>query len=50
MSMEMYEMLSGKLDLYALLDEGRSAILEGRKRPFVDVMKDIRTELSLDSI
>ncbi|KAF1084029.1 Phd_YefM protein [Sporotomaculum syntrophicum] len=41
MSIETYEMLSGKLDLYHLLDEGRTAAKEGRKRPFSAAMKDI---------
>ena len=46
MSMETYEMLNGKLELYRLLDEGRNAVKEGRKRPFSDAMKDIRKEFS----
>lgn len=50
MSIETYEMLSGKLELYRLLDEGRSAIKEGRKRPLSDVMQDIRQEIADDRI
>lgn len=46
MSIETYEMLSGKLELYRLLDEGRAAVKEGRKRPFTDVMRDIRQEIA----
>jgi len=46
MSMEVYEMLSGKLELYRLLDEGRTAVAEGRKRPLEDVMRDIRQEIT----
>ena len=46
MSMETYEMLNGKLELYRLLDEGRNAVKEGRKRPFSDATKDIRKEFS----
>ena len=42
MSMEMYETLSGKQELYRLLDEGRAAVNAGRKRPREDVMRDIR--------
>ena len=42
MSIETYEALSGKLELYHLLDEGRSAVKAGKKRPFQDVMKDIK--------
>ncbi|MFA5384064.1 MAG: type II toxin-antitoxin system prevent-host-death family antitoxin [Eubacteriales bacterium] len=45
MSIETYEMLKGKLELYHLLDEGRAAVKEGRKRPLEDVMRDIRQEL-----
>jgi PHD/YefM family antitoxin component YafN of YafNO toxin-antitoxin module len=46
MSIETYEMLSGKLELYHLLDEGRTAVKEGRKRPLADVMRDIRQEIA----
>ena len=46
MSMETYERLSGKFELYCLLDEGRIAVKEGRKRPLDDVMKDLRREIS----
>ncbi len=46
MSIETYELLSGKLELYKLLDEGRSAVKEGRKRSFDDVMHDIRQEIT----
>ena len=41
MSIETYEMLNGKLELYRLLDEGRAAVKEGRKRPLADVIRDI---------
>lgn len=46
MSIETYEMLNGKLELYHLLDEGRVAVKEGRKRPLEDVMRDIRQEIT----
>jgi len=46
MSIEAYEMLSGKLELYRLLDEGKAAIKAGKKRPLEDVMKDIRQEIA----
>lgn len=45
MSIEAYEMLNGKLELYRLLDEGRSAVKAGKKRPLGDVMRDIRQEM-----
>jgi len=46
MSIEFYEMLNGRLELYRLLDEGRTAVKEGRKRPLEDVMRDIRQEIT----
>lgn len=46
MSIETYEMLNGKLELYRLLDEGRAAVKEGRKRQLEDVMRDIRQEIT----
>jgi PHD/YefM family antitoxin component YafN of YafNO toxin-antitoxin module len=46
MSIETYEVLSGKLELYRLLDEGRDAVRAGRKRPLADVMRDIRREIA----
>ncbi|MCL2020469.1 MAG: type II toxin-antitoxin system prevent-host-death family antitoxin [Oscillospiraceae bacterium] len=46
MSMEMFEMLSGKLELYSLLDEGRTAAKAGLKRSYVDVFDDIERELT----
>lgn len=45
MSIETYEMLKGRLELYSLLNEGRIAVEEGRKRPMTDVMKDLRKEI-----
>ena len=41
MSIETYETLSGKLELYRLLDEGRAAVKTGKKRPLKEVIKDI---------
>ena len=46
MSMETYEMLIGKLELYQLLDEGRAASKAGRKRPYKAVFADIERELT----
>lgn len=46
MSIETYEMLNGKLELYRLLDEGRTAVKEGRKRLLADVMREIRQEIA----
>ena len=44
MSMEFYEMLNGRHELFRLLDEGRTAVSEGRKRPFSEAIQDIRRE------
>lgn len=46
MSIETYEMLNGKIELYRLLDEGRAAVKAGKKRPLCDVMNDIRQEIA----
>lgn len=46
MSIEAYEALSGKLELYHLLDEGRAAIKAGKKRPMQEVMRDIKRGIS----
>lgn len=46
MSIETYEILNGKLELYRLLDEGRAAVNEGRKRPLADVLRDIRQDIA----
>jgi len=46
MSIETYEALSGKLELYRLIDEGRAAVKAGKKRPLQEVMKDIKRGIS----
>ncbi|MBS3902591.1 MAG: type II toxin-antitoxin system Phd/YefM family antitoxin [Dethiobacter sp.] len=46
MSIETYEALCGKLELYHLLDVGREAVKEGKKRPLQEVMKDIKRGIS----
>lgn len=50
MSIETYEMLSGKLELYRLLDEGRDAVKAGKKRPLQDVMADMKRRIADDTI
>ena len=45
MSIEMYEALNGKIELYRLLEEGREAAKEGRTRPYKDVFDDIEQEI-----
>jgi len=46
MSMETFEILNGKLELYRLLDEGRAAAKAGRTRPYDDVFRDIEQEIT----
>jgi len=46
MSIEVYEQLNGKLELYRLLDEGRIAVKEGRKRPLDAVLRDLKREIA----
>jgi len=50
MSIETYEALTGKLDLCRLLDEGRTAVAEGKKRQLNEVMKDIKQGIADDEI
>ena len=42
MSIEAYEALAGRLELYGLIQEGLDDVAEGRTRPLADVMTDIR--------
>ena len=42
MSIEAYEALSSRLELYGLLDEGMEAITANRKRPLEEDMSDIK--------
>jgi PHD/YefM family antitoxin component YafN of YafNO toxin-antitoxin module len=44
-SVEMFETLSGKQELYSLLAEGRAAAKEGRKRPMDEVFDEIEQEI-----
>ena len=50
MSIETYEHLSGKIELYKLLDEGEEAIRQGRKRQLDEVMNEIRSELANEGV
>jgi len=45
MSIDLYEMLNRKLEIYRLLSEGRTAVNEGHKRPLDDVMRDFRSRI-----
>ena len=46
MSIESYEMLNGRLELYRLLDEGCAAAAAGRERPLEDVMADLKRSIA----
>lgn len=48
MSIEAYEALNGKLELYRLLEAGRTAVKAGKKRPLDEVMKDVKRMISDD--
>jgi PHD/YefM family antitoxin component YafN of YafNO toxin-antitoxin module len=42
MSIETYEFLAGKLELYTLIDEGLTQVNEGRVKPMKGIVKSIR--------
>ncbi|MBR5344539.1 MAG: type II toxin-antitoxin system prevent-host-death family antitoxin [Clostridia bacterium] len=42
MSIESYEQLLGRFELYGLIDKGLDDIQAGRTRPFSDALADIR--------
>ena len=43
MSIEAYEALAGRLELYGLVQEGLDDVAEGRTRPLSDAMADLRS-------
>ncbi len=45
MSIDMYERLSGKAELYALLEEGFEDVRQGNTYPLSDVISEIKKEL-----
>jgi len=45
LSIETYERLCGKYELYRLIDEGLEDEMAGRVQPFRKAMEDIRKEL-----
>lgn len=45
MSIETYEKLVGKFELYKLLDEGIDAMKKKKVRPFKEALEDIEKEL-----
>lgn len=46
MSIETYEKLVGKYELYKLLDDGMEATTNKKTRPFRDALQDIQKEFS----
>ncbi|MDO0825277.1 MULTISPECIES: type II toxin-antitoxin system prevent-host-death family antitoxin [Desulfosporosinus] len=45
MSIETYEKLVGRFELYNLLDDGLDAVKQGKTRPFRQALEDIRKGL-----
>ena len=43
MSIEVYEQMMGRFDLYHQLMEGMQNVKEGNTRPFAEAMADLRT-------
>ncbi|MCP1109665.1 type II toxin-antitoxin system Phd/YefM family antitoxin [Ohessyouella blattaphilus] len=43
MSIEAYEQLVGRHELYGLIQEGLSDVAEGKTRPFSEAMSDLRS-------
>jgi len=50
MSIEMFDMLSGRSKLYEMLDKGRAAVLEGRTRPLAEVVQSLKSRISNDNL
>jgi PHD/YefM family antitoxin component YafN of YafNO toxin-antitoxin module len=48
MSIQVYEKLIGRFDLYRLIDEGLTAEKEGLTRSFHDAIEDLRKTLKSD--
>lgn len=46
MSIDLYDQLSGKAELYRLLEQGRTAVTEGRTRPLADVLQSLKTRIT----
>jgi len=45
MSIETYEFLAGKLELFTLIDKGLSQVKEGRVKPMKGTIKSIREKI-----
>jgi PHD/YefM family antitoxin component YafN of YafNO toxin-antitoxin module len=46
MSIETYEFLAGKLELYAIIDEGLAQVKEGRVKPMKGTIQSIREKIA----
>lgn len=46
MSMEPYELLSAKLELYSLLGEGLEQVKQGKVKPIKESLKSIRQKIN----
>jgi PHD/YefM family antitoxin component YafN of YafNO toxin-antitoxin module len=46
MSIETYELLAGKLELYTLIDEGLTQVKKGRVKPMKGTIKSIREKIT----
>jgi len=45
MSIETYELLSGRLQLYSLIEEGLDQVKQGKIKPMKEAIKSIRAEI-----
>ena len=45
MSIEAYELLSGRLQLYSLIDEGLHQVKDGKIKPMKECIQSIRTKI-----
>ena len=45
MSMETYELLSGKLELYSAIEKGLEQVREGKVKPMKESLKKIRQKM-----
>jgi prevent-host-death family protein len=45
MSIETYELLAGKLELYSLLNEGLDQVKQGKTKPMKETIKSIRAKI-----
>ncbi|MCL2068046.1 MAG: type II toxin-antitoxin system prevent-host-death family antitoxin [Treponema sp.] len=45
MSMETYELLSGKLELYSLIETGLDQVKQGKTKPMKESLKTIRKKI-----